>query len=228
MLSLHETMKDLLTAIKDKVRESNAQLVYHSHSHAVIAWNTLISQSDHRARALRTAVGCQKAILSLQEVWRMKGLPLLDIQIGLSSGASFYGNIGSELTKIFTVIGRAATESNTACHLNDAWGTRILVSHDIYQAGKDSYFLRPIDRVTDELCIYELGEARNTDEWVQELSQGVSKENDVWFEYTRGFKSFDRRDYEQAFVTFSEYLTKHPYDVVAQKMVDKSRAMSEF
>ena len=69
---------------------------------------------------------------------------------------------------------------------------------------------------------------RNTDEWVQELSQGVSKENDVWFEYTRGFKSFDRRDYEQAFVTFSEYLTKHPYDVVAQKMVDKSRAMSEF
>jgi len=68
----------------------------------------------------------------------MRGFPLLNIQIGLSSGASFYGNIGSDSTKIFTVIGRAANESNTACLLNESWGTRILVSHNIYQAAKDS------------------------------------------------------------------------------------------
>jgi len=81
--------------------------------------------------------------------------------------------------------------------------------------------------MTDELCIYKLGETRSTDEWSHELSQDITKENDIWFEYTRDFKCFDRRDYEQAFVIFSEYLSKSPFDAVAQIMVDKSRTMCE-
>lgn len=217
-----EATTELRTLVKNQVVESNAQLVSHTHSQAVIAWNTLISQPDHRLRAVKAATNIQNSISQLHDNWRRRGLPLLDIQLGLGSGPAFYGNIGTANTKIFTVVGLAARQSQFLCSMNSVWGTRVLCADSIYQTLKEEYTFRPVDKCPNRTFhFYELGSERDVDSWTCELEQPIPKENDIWFEYTKAFKLYDRREFDEAADILSRYLDAYPYDIVAQKLAER-------
>jgi len=51
---------------------------------------------DHARRAVAAAIDMQSALLDLQEKWRSRGLPVIDIGIGINSGEMVAGSIGSE------------------------------------------------------------------------------------------------------------------------------------
>ncbi len=208
---ISETAKDLLSIMKECIRESNGQLVSLSSSKAVIVWNSFITQHDHRSRACRTANTAIKAIKTLHSKWGAKQLPLLNLSIGISSGQVYYGNIGSDSTKFFTIIGKAAKRANQLCFESMETGVPILVSEDVYESVKDEYMLRPVDR-----GVFELGEARGGDEWVEDLNHDVT---DKWTEYRTAYNWMMEGEYQIALQLFQQFQSQNPDDVLCASMI---------
>jgi len=212
---ISETAKDLLAAMKDCIRDSNGQLVSLSSSKAVIVWNSFITQHDHKTRACKTANAALDALKKLQQNWAAKQLPILDLSIGISSGPVFYGNIGSDSTKFFTIIGHAAKNANRLCFRSAETGVHVLVSEDVHEAVKEEFLLRPI-----EAGAYELGEMRGGDEWVEDLNR---ESGDKWSEYRMGYELMRSGDYEQALEVFYRFYSKNPEDIVCSQMISQCK-----
>lgn len=226
-----ETTKDLISAIKTSIQESSGQMVTMSSKKVVIVWNSFIPQSDHRSRACRTAHSLMDNLQKIHAQWNQKNLPILKVYIGICSGTVYFGNIGSDSTKFFTIIGKTSKLSKVLCNRNKQWGTHALVSEDIYDAVKDEFYLRPVERLNNAM-LHELGSPKHPDEWVDELntvplnpndSNANNKGNDVWRDYRDGYEFVEKSLYTQALQKLNTFLAKHPYDIMTQKLMETCR-----
>lgn len=216
---ISETTRDAIIQLRECVRESNGQFVSVSSSSAVVVWNSFIRQSDHLDRACATADSIQRSIRKLNADWSNKGLPTLKLIVGVSTGVAYYGNIGSDNSKIFSVVGLPAKHSSMLSSMNVQWGTEVLVSQDVYDAMYEQYWMRPIALIDEQTMAYELGELKSQDAWVEELSPSSSIEKpDEWKLYTEAFECYQSGNYEDAHEKLSSYLRVHEHDVPAQKL----------
>jgi len=92
-----------------------------------------IADPGHADHAVATAIDMMAALATLNEQWRAKGQPTVDIGIGINSGEMIAGNIGSDTIMSYTVIGDAVNLGSRLESLNKEYGTHILIS----QATKD-------------------------------------------------------------------------------------------
>lgn len=77
-----------------------------------------------------------------------KGLPHIDIRIGLASGEVLAGNIGSERSKSYTVMGPAAQIAEILEGANKQYGTHILITSKTAELAEDSIVTREIDCIS--------------------------------------------------------------------------------
>jgi len=85
---------------------------------------------DGAAPAVDAALDMEAALLGLQERWAARGIPRLDIGIGIHTGEAVVGNLGSHRKMEYTVIGDAV---NVAARIESATrslGRRILISEE--------------------------------------------------------------------------------------------------
>jgi adenylate cyclase len=130
---------------------------------AVMAfWGAPIEDSRHPVQACTAALEMMSRVRELQKKWAEEGKPMLDIGIGLNSGAASVGNMGSSLRYGYTALGDTVNLSSRLEGLNKEYGTHIIVNESTYEAAKDDGFLfRELDliRVKGKLqpvTIYEL------------------------------------------------------------------------
>jgi class 3 adenylate cyclase len=101
-------------------------------------------QADDAQRAISCAVAMQKALRSVNIRNRQRGMPEVDIGIGIATGDVVVGNIGSEKRSKFTAIGSAV---NLAARLEgSAGGGEILISPQTYEEVHD---LVDVERVRE-------------------------------------------------------------------------------
>jgi adenylate cyclase len=96
---------------------------------AVMAfWGAPIEQSDQADRAVKAALGMLKRLKVLQEKWKEKGWPFVDIGIGIHSGLATVGNMGSEKRFDYTVIGDTVNAASRLEGLNKEYKTNLIIS----------------------------------------------------------------------------------------------------
>ena len=104
-----------------------------------------------------------------------KGLPDINIRVGLASGEVVAGNIGSEQSKSYTVMGAAVHQAEKLEEMNKRYGTRILLTAKTRELAGDAFETREIDTLAfttqdPSEPIYELlGVAGDTDDVQLEL-----------------------------------------------------------
>jgi class 3 adenylate cyclase len=181
-----------------------------------------VTDADHAALACRAALSQVDALGTLRaELAELTGLrreaPEIDVRIGIATGEVIVGNIGSENTRSFTVIG---DNVNLAARLEAAtrfYGARILVSGAVARDAGPMFEMREIDsiavkgKVETEHVFELLGEAGCLDD-------DACRARDA---YAAGLEAYRSGSWDAAESGFSASLALQPRDLAARAMLDR-------
>lgn len=96
---------------------------------AVMAfWGAPLADPQHAEHAVRAAIAMQQAMQPLVADLRARGLPSIQMRIGLHTGRVVVGNVGSVQRFSYTAIGDAVNLAARLEGANKAFGTGILLS----------------------------------------------------------------------------------------------------
>jgi len=109
-------------------------------------WGAPLEDSEHRLHALEAALSMLEKTEQLKQEFKEKGLPEINIGIGLNSGLMNVGDMGSKYRKAYTVLGDAVNLSSRLESLTKFYGVQCLVGENTIQGIKDFTF-REIDRI---------------------------------------------------------------------------------
>ncbi len=145
------------------------------------------------------------------------GLPVVNVRMGIASGEVTVGNIGSETSRGYTVIGDTVNLASRLEQANKFYGTRILVNEATRNLAGDSLAFREIDslRVAGKLetvRVYELlGLAA-------ELSESDGQRVQA---FETGLARYRARDWDAAEAAFRECLASALGDRPSQVMLER-------
>lgn len=139
-------LNEYLTRMTEQVFRHEGLLDKYIGDAILAVYGAPIAQSDHAARACRTALDLVRAAGALQAEWKTQGLPGLDLGVGINTGPMIVGNMGSKTRFDYTVIGDAVNLGSRIEALNRKYGTHILLSEFTCRQVKDEFlYLREID-----------------------------------------------------------------------------------
>lgn len=175
-----------------------------------------IYYSDHAKYACRTALEHIEKLKELRNEYIKKGLPPIDIGIGLNTGEMSVGNMGSETVRSYTVMGDAVNLGSRLEGINKQYGTRIIISEFTYEEVKRDFFCREIDWVQVKgkvlpVKIYELISEKKPDDKVVEMLK--------WFQ--EGYQKYHEMAWAPAMDHFKKALLAFPEDPVSQLYVQR-------
>ncbi len=148
------------------------------------------------------------------------GLPVVNVRMGIASGEVTVGNIGSETSRSYTVIGDTVNLASRLEQANKFYGTRILVSEATRNLAGDTLAFREIDslRVAGKLETVRVFELLGI---AAELSESDRQRVQA---YEAGLARYRAQDWDAAEAAFRECLAIEPKDQPSQVMLERIAA----
>jgi adenylate cyclase len=150
-------------------------------------------------------------------------LPVVNVRMGIASGEVTVGNIGSETSRGYTVIGDTVNLASRLEQANKFYGTRILVSETTRNLAGDTLAFREIDslRVAGKLETVRVFELLGL---AAELSES-DRQRVQAFEV--GLVHYRAQDWDAAETAFRECLAIEPKDQPSQVMLERVAAFRQ-
>jgi class 3 adenylate cyclase len=145
------------------------------------------------------------------------GLPEVNVRMGIASGDVTVGNIGSETSRGYTVIGDTVNIASRLEQANKFYGTHILVSEGTRRLAGDTLAFREIDSLQvsgkqEPVRVFELlGYSSELSDAVRRLAQT----------YETALAHYRSQDWDAAEAAFRECLVLVPGDPPSQVMLDR-------
>jgi adenylate cyclase len=184
---LVKLMNEYFTVMTAKVFEHRGSLDKYIGDAIMAIFGAPRAEPQHAALACRSALDMLRALKTLRESWGARGIPPIDIGVGINTGPMVVGNMGSASRFNYTVVGDAVNLASRIEHLNKEYGTNILVSETTYQVVKDEFpRAREVDRVrvrgrAQPVHLYELFPDERALDWLDEYraAYAVMREGDT-------------------------------------------------
>jgi adenylate cyclase len=145
---LVKLMNEYFTVMTAKVFAHRGSLDKYIGDAIMAIFGAPVAEPRHAAHACRSALDMLRALRGFQDSLRQRGLPAIDIGVGINTGLVVVGNMGSADRFNYTVVGDPVNLASRIEHLNKEYGTNILVSEYTYLQVKDEFPLaREVDRV---------------------------------------------------------------------------------
>jgi adenylate cyclase len=161
-----------------------------------------LDQADHAARACRTALDMMTRLRELRTEWEARGLPPMNIGIGINSGDMSVGNMGSEERFDYTIMGDNVNLASRLEGINKQYGTNIVISQFTYALIQEQSFIaRELDSVRvkgkqEPVIIYELRGYGSPDTQTESLLTA----------FHQGLTAYKQQQWQQAIAHFQEVL----------------------
>jgi adenylate cyclase len=129
---------------------------------AVMAiYNAPLDVSGHAAHACRSAVKMLQRLEQLNAGFAKRGMPRIDIGIGINTGEAVVGNMGADIRFDYTAIGDTVNLSARLEGLTKFYGTQILVSEATRSRAGEGFLFREVDLVrvkgkNEPVAVYQL------------------------------------------------------------------------
>jgi adenylate cyclase len=110
-------------------------------------WGAPLDDRDHAVHALQTALDMMVQLEETRQEYARRGLPVIDIGIGINTGIMSVGNFGSHERFDYTVMGDNVNLASRLEGANKDYGTHVIISEYTREELGDHFFCRFIDRV---------------------------------------------------------------------------------
>jgi adenylate cyclase len=186
-------------------------------------WGAPVENNNHAYFACRAALRCRDQAATLNQHWREQGQVAFPTRIGIHTGQTLVGNIGSPERMNYTVLGNSVNLASRLEAINDLYGTAIIVSQATYQKVADRFHFRPLDRVTVKgmrqgVLLYEL---------VGEQGQTPAEKVALCDDFAAGFAAYSKREWDQALVLFEDLAERYPQDSATLIYLARCRAFRQ-
>lgn len=168
--SLVMLLNDYLSEMTEIVLEYRGTVDKYMGDAIMAFWGAPVPMEEHAYMACIASLKQLESLNALQEKWKDKNLPIIDIGIGLNTGAAVVGNIGSSHRMDYTVMGDTINLGSRLEGTNKVYGTRIIISEYVYEHVKEKVFVRELDLIkvkgkNEPVRIYELLDIINQDDF---------------------------------------------------------------
>jgi len=152
---------EYLSAMTDVVFRHKGLLDKYIGDAVMAFWGAPVEVPDHAARCCDAALEMLEVLDRLNEDWASRGLPQLEIGVGINTGEPIVGNFGSVDRFDYTAIGDDVNLASRLESMNKAYGTHILLSESTHAAIGDAFVTREVARIRvrgreQETTIHEL------------------------------------------------------------------------
>ena len=202
-------LNEYLTAMTNVVYRYDGVLDKYMGDAIMAFWNGPVNQPDHARRACLTALDMLQTLRDLHDRWHARGIPPLNMGVGLNTGPMSVGNMGSDTRFDYTVMGDAVNLGSRLEATNKEYGTNIVVSQTtLEQVKEEGFIVRFLDLVAvkgkaQPVAVYELiGRAGE----FGTFTPGILET------YERGMQLYRAREFRDAVATFKEVLAARPND----------------
>lgn len=146
---LLEFLNEFLTPMTDIIVSGHQGTLDKYIGDAIMAfWGAPRAQEDHALRACRAALAMVERLESLRGAWRERGLPDLDVGIGINTGPMSVGFVGSQDRFYnYTVLGDAVNLASRLEGANKEYGTRVILGASTYAQVRGEVVARELDLV---------------------------------------------------------------------------------
>jgi adenylate cyclase len=185
-----------------------------------------VKPEEHAVLACRAAQAQLVALSTLRrELPEITGLrrdvPTIELRIGICTGEVVVGNIGSENTRSYTVIGDTVNLTARLERANRVYGTQILIGETTAQAIGLEFETREIDIIsvkgkTETTRIFELLATKG------QLSAELERLREC---YEQGRRAFLAQEWDLAEASFHECLQLRPNDGPSQVLIQRSETL---
>ncbi len=220
--ALVKLINDYLTPMTDIILKSGGTVDKYMGDAIMAFWGAPVWQEDHAVRAANTALEMMEKLRLMQAEWEKRGIPKLDIGIGLSTGRLTVGNMGSHMRFDYTVMGDSVNLGSRLEGLNKEYGTHIIVPKFTYEDIKNEFILRQLDLIRVKgkkvpIRIYELMGRKDAGDKLREAA-GV---------FEAGLQAYMRRDWDSAESHFRKTQDLIPGDAPSTVFLNRVKSMRE-
>ncbi|MBU0673527.1 MAG: adenylate/guanylate cyclase domain-containing protein [Proteobacteria bacterium] len=110
-------------------------------------FNTPVDLPDHADGAVRSALDMVASLEGINRDFAAKGLPAIDVGVGINTGLCIVGNMGSTFRFNYTAIGDAVNLASRLEGLTKAYHSRVIISEYTAIKLSQEFICRPLDRV---------------------------------------------------------------------------------
>jgi len=181
-----------------------------------------VKPEQHAALACRAAQAQLVALETLRrELPEITGLrrdvPGIELRIGICTGEVVVGNIGSENTRSYTVIGDTVNLTARLERANRVYGTQVLIDETTAQAISQEFEIREIDII----CVKGKIETTRIFELLATKGQLSGELQRLRERYEQGRRAFLEREWDLAEASFRECLQLRPNDGPSQVLIQR-------
>jgi adenylate cyclase len=219
--ALSDLLNSYLTPMTDLVFETKGTLDKYMGDAIMAFWGAPIHFADHAEHAARCALKMLVKLRELQESYRAKSLPEIDIGIGLNTGDMSVGNMGSNTVRSYTVMGDSVNLGSRLEGINKQYGTRIIISEFTRAKLGQAFITREVDWVRVKgkalpVRIFELMGERNS---------GATQPDPLLIQllphFEAGFAHYHARRFAEAIEEFNRALQIKPDDECSKLYVER-------
>jgi adenylate cyclase len=159
--TLVQFLNEYLTEMTNIVYEHEGVLDKYIGDAVMAFWGAPKAQPNHAELACRTGFHMMRRLRELRKGWEERGLPHLDIGVGINTGFMTVGNVGSKSRFDYTIIGDSVNLGSRLEATNKEYGTNIILSEATLLHLGDAFNVRFLDLIAvkgkkEAAPIYEL------------------------------------------------------------------------
>jgi len=140
-------LNEYFTAMTEVILQSGGVLDKFIGDAIMAFWGAPQEEPEHARRACQAALAMIERLETLKKNWARRGLPQINIGVGVNSGQMIVGNMGSEKRFDYTVIGDNVNLASRLEGLNKQYGTSIIISQFTYEIVRDYFAAEFLDEV---------------------------------------------------------------------------------
>lgn len=145
-VQLKAMLNDFFTPITGIIFEEQGTIDKYVGDMVMAFWGAPLDDPEHRRHAVGAALKMLDKVEELKPSFKARGLPEVNVGIGINTGMMSVGDMGSTYRRSYTVLGDAVNLGSRLEGITKVYGVRLLIGEQTYD-GLAGFLCRQIDKV---------------------------------------------------------------------------------